>query len=325
MVAVAAIDIGTSTIKVSRRITADEIVTERVARTAGTPIEILNVIDRLMRDTSADVTALSTFRRALVVDDHTLVLARSSPPKPILRPEFAGRLDALNPLAPIHRWVDSVRLRCHRFQTFDVWLTERLTGRSACAESLAWLTGVWDTTGGAWDESVCAEALISPDHLPEVLTEPLLAGGICLPVLGDHEATARACASAGAWPLCVAECGTALACMIGGGSEAPPRLGLESPVRCGYAELVDPHFARRMENLTAPAPRWMSASTSPSAGEVVTAAIGHRRTPAAPVLLCGGNATRGLAEHLTTAGLDVRVDATITSSAGALIIAEQVA
>ncbi|QXJ21252.1 hypothetical protein AGRA3207_002089 [Actinomadura graeca] len=324
MPGVVGLDIGTSTIKLSRRAGSGGIVTERVAPTPSAPIEIMRVVDRLLRDAPPGVVGLSAFRRALVVDDRTLVLARSSPPEPVVRVETGGRLDVLNPLAPIHRWADSVRLRSGRFQTFDVWLAERLTGRPACAESLAWLTGAWDTTAGSWDERVCAEARIPPGQLPDVLTEPLVTGGICLPVLGDHEATARACASAGAWPLRVAECGTALACMIGGGPEAPPRLGLESPVRCGYAELVDPHFARRVQGLDAPPLAW-SAAASPSPGEVVAGAFGEDETSGAPIVLCGGNATPGLAADLTAAGFDVLMDGTLTSSAGALIIAERAA
>jgi hypothetical protein len=321
MAEVIGIDIGTSTIKVSRRVAIDTVVTERVARTPSTPGEILRAIERLAGQ--ADTAAFSSFRRALVVDDYKLVLARSSPPEPVFRPTSTGRIDALNPLAPIHRWLHSVRHECPRFQTFDVWLSERLTGRSVCAESQAWLTGLWDTERGAWDESACVEASISPEDLPEVRSEAFVVGGACLPVLGDHEGTALACASAGEWPLNVAECGTALACMIGGGTQVPRRLGFDSPIRCGYTELVDPYFAQRLGGASVPAPRWMAAAESPSASEVVLKAFRERKDFGDPVVLCGGNVTRRLMEDLAAGGLRFSVNDAYTSSAGALMAAER--
>lgn len=317
------IDIGTSTIKLSRRTAGGEVSTERVARTPPEPLEILRSVDRLIHDTSAGVIALSSFRRALVVDEYTLVLARSSPSEPIVRPESSGKIDAMNPLAPIHRWVDSLHLRCPRFQTLDMWLAERLTGRSVCSESLAWLTGVWDTYRGVWDEAACIESLLRLDRLPEVISSPAVLGGVCLPVLGDHEATAIACAAAGDWPLYVAECGTALACMIGGGPEIPTRLGLESPVRCGYTELVDPYFEQRINGIACPAPKWMPGATFPAAGDVLIEALRNRGHSGGVIVLCGGNATQKLIEDLTSMGLNASIDHAYTSSAGALIMAER--
>ena len=281
------------------------------------------MVKRLVQRTSADTIALSCLRRALVVDDYTLVLARSSPPEPIVRPAASGQTDALNPMAPIHRWVDSVNQVCSRFLTFDVWLSERLAGRSVCAESQAWLTGLWDTSLGAWEESTCADALIRPEDLPEVLSEVSVVAGVCLPVIGDHEATALACAAANEWPLSVAECGTALACMIGGGPQVPPRLGLAPPFLCGYTELVDPHFERRINGNSAPAPSWMTNAGSPSASDVVVEAFMRQEKIDRPVLLCGGNVTRALVEDLSASGLDVVVRDTIASSVGALILAER--
>lgn len=325
MADVVAVDVGTSTTKLSRRAADGVITTERVARTPVKPIDIVQTVDKLIRAAEADIVALSSFRRALVIDDDTLVLARSSPAEPIVRPESDGTIDALNPVAPIHRWVDSVRLACPRFLTFDVWLAERLTGRSVCAESLAWLTGAWDTVRGAWDERTCVAAMLAPEQLPDVLSEPFIVGRVCLPVLGDHEATALACARAGEWPLRLAECGTALACLIGGNAEIPPRLGLESPIRCGYSEWVDPHFAQRIAGKSPPAPAWMPNTRRPSARDVVIAAFRRHPEFNGPILMCGGSATQKLLEDLNEAGFDASVDTAYTSSAGALILAERAA
>jgi hypothetical protein len=318
------IDIGTSTIKTSERWTTGEVITSRVQQTPTKPLEILRLIDHITKTTTSDYIALSTFRRALVVDDDNLIFARSSPARAVVKPESAGVIDADNPLAPIHRWVATPHSAKTRFSTFDVWLSERLTGLRTCAESQAWLTGLWDTHAGMWDERARTAASVPSIDLPDVLSEARLVGGVCLPIVGDHESTALACASEGAWPLRVAECGTALACMIGGEEVPPTGLGLESPTRCGYIELVDPHFARRVAGIRAPVPNWLTTNSDPSAADVIAAAFDRDNRSGSVVLLCGGSVSAHLIDELSNRGVKVTFNATLNSSVGALILGEAV-
>ena len=324
MTSIVGIDVGTTTIKISRWLPGAPIGTERVEQTPPTPRAIASVVERLMTEADADVVALSSFRRALVFDDESLVLARSSPAEPLVTVDGHTSLtDVRNRLAPIHRWREADGYRNHRrFCTFDVWLAERLTGQPVVAESQAWLTGMWNTSELTWDLEVVNRAGVSVADLPEVLTTARIVGGVCLPILGDHEATAVAAQAASLWPLRLLECGTAMACMIGTATSPPDGLGLESPSRCGYLEVIDPFFARRVQTGSAPPPAWMTGTAPQSAGAVALSVLLTQGIDTGKISLCGGNATQEVLDALLRHGFDATIHDELTSSAGAVLVAE---
>jgi len=322
---IVAIDIGSSTMKVSRQMTDGSLNTERVSHTPQTPRAILTSVENLIAESGADVIALSCFRRALVVDEYNLIFARSSPTHPVVFVDnVLDGVDLRNRLAPIHRWKHAGGYgSIGAFRTLDGWLSERLTGKNALAESQAWLTGAWDTDLLTWDSAVLACSGIEPADLPEVLMTPEIVGGICLPVLGDHEATAFAAFNLGQWPLRLLECGTAFAGLLGQAAAAPVGLGVESARRCGYSELIDPLFSLRMIEGHADTPEWMPSHPVASTESLLTGALASVGIASGQVWLCGGNAKPEFVDALIASGYDAIIIKELTSGVGALQLAEK--
>jgi len=206
-------------------------------------------------------------------------------------------------------------------QTLDVWLGEQLTGEHVIAESQAWLLGLWNSAEQAWSPDAIKACGIDDAELPAVLTQPKSARGVCLPVLGDHEASVLCAMESVGSSIRLIECGTALAVMVGEVSN-PSGLGIDSPQRCGYSETIDPWFYGRIKHQTVPAPDWADCPGQLSANDVVEAALTARVPVGERVVLCGGNASNQLRRFIQSLGYQAEIHPEITSSGGALLLAE---
>lgn len=311
-----AIDIGTTFIKVSSRSSDGSIRTSRFVPTPTTPDGILAEVRRLLGLFQVDRFSMSCFRRALVVGDR-IVLARERQGVAPGAPGSTGT-DLLNPLAPVHRWMAIADGLPGDFVTLDGWLAERLTGVHAVSESQAWLSGLWQTGSQRWSTEAVEWAGLRRDRLPTVLTEPQLVGKLCLPILGDHEATALAAYSASPSELRLVECGTAVAVMHGVVAR-PSGLGIRSATWCGYAETVDPWFAyvepRGGGDLV---PR-----TEESRSAVIHGMLAALGLDGEQFTCCGGGATERLVSALRVLGIDAHRSPDVCSGYGALMMLEQ--
>jgi hypothetical protein len=314
---VLAVDVGTTLLKWSRRVGRGPVTRGVVGATPRSLSEVVRSVQLLVTDCEPDLIGFASLRRATVVGD-AIQLARDFDPagKKIRASGRPGSRSA-DALAPMHRWIHQEG-GPRGFDTLDAHLARRLTGTWAVAESMAWLSGLWDTHTAEWDAVAVQACGLQPAALPVVLQRAQVAGRFVLPVLGDHEATYRAVA-ARYGRIAVLECGTALAVLLPATTAHPDAVpGISSSERAGYREFIDPDFAVRLQGNPGRQLDWVGdEATRPDAATVLRTAVQLSGTT--PVLLCGGYAGE-CAELLARSGPSdaIVVDTTMNPGAGVL-------
>jgi hypothetical protein len=290
-----AIDIGTSNIKAGYRL-GDETELWRHGPTPQTPRAILASVTQLYASRDAAALAISSFRRAIVISDDVMVLARDSPRHCVLPSDHApGGCNVRDPLSSVHRWaLDHSRQPA----TLDSWLAKRMSGHSVIAESMAWLTGGWDTESCRWVPEILSKLGVDEKNMPQVMTSPRMYGSLMLPILGDHEATMVAAASV-LDDVCLLECGTAMALLVSLPQFDRRKVGVQSPYRAGYSEHIDAYLALRLRGGIAPLPDWIPSHYPGMdfADELLN--ILELLQDSCTLTLCGGNSA-AVADYIAT-------------------------
>ncbi len=292
-----AVDIGTTRTKY--RFETSQSAQEAWLET-GSPTDTVRLIRRLRDRYRPTVTAIASYRRAALDSEAHPILVRdldASPPSL----HFPGT-DAGNPFATLHRWRPHPVRGTAGWFSFDAWLAQQLTDLAAVAPSMAWLSGAWNLDTKQFDPSVLSmlkQANRLPD-LPEVLDVPTLVGGVLLPILGDHEATAIS-AFAARGELNVVECGTAWASLVQVQEDLSSALGLDAPQATGYRETIDPFLVAHLAGTTVQdaEQRWQGSPIYTSdTGNVLDALASHHLSDARDLesrpIVIGGNAERFL-------------------------------
>lgn len=326
------IDVGTSVIKTATLGGRGEIEVAEAAATPRHPSAVVEIVRHLVR--GCDVAHVSVFRRALVdpAMDRFLYASDSdqSDPRFLNGLPTSTRSDTAieDPYAPAHRWRQ--RAQHATLPLFDAWLAEQLTEQRVVSAAGAFLTGAWSVVDRKWDRNVLASLDLEEGCLPAVAWSHFCRGGWILPFSGDRQCTALASAVISYGDVAIIEVGTALAVLYGDGASSPEDddayLALAPPPISGYAELVDPHFARRFTGTGIPLPFWMTPALAQRYGDdtagVICSAMALVGHPDASWRVSGGLATGELiSEVRLRTGAPLVASRTATATCGALAVA----